>query len=102
MDTHHLGFVEIVDGVKKIILAATNRLDLNPDDLQEDAQLINNPKLGLTMDSLDAVEIAMMIQKQYGVRLKDISSAKDTFQSVHSLALHIQSQLPTAEPRAYT
>lgn len=57
------------------------------EDLGEDAPLFNE---GLGLDSLDAVELVVLIQKYFNVRIADMNEGKEAFASLNSLAAFIQ------------
>jgi len=44
---------------------------------------------GLGLDSLDAVEIVVMLQRNYNIEIKDASKAKEIFYSIDTLARYI-------------
>ncbi|MHC4496101.1 MAG: phosphopantetheine-binding protein [Planctomycetota bacterium] len=48
---------------------------------------------GLGLDSLDAVELVVVIQKHFGVRIKDMAKGREVFQSFNTLADFIQENM---------
>ena len=74
--------------LKGNIIKACRVRDVSPADVRDEDILINGPG-ALQLDSMDAVEIAMMVDRTYGVRIKDLSSAKAAMTSVASLTDHI-------------
>ena len=72
--------------VARIIVAALN-LDINPEDIQPDANLYGE---GLGLDSIDILEIALVISKRYGFQLRaDNGDNVRIFSSLASLTEHI-------------
>ncbi|MFZ1574187.1 MAG: phosphopantetheine-binding protein [Chromatiaceae bacterium] len=72
--------------VARIIVAALN-LDINPEDIQPDASLYGE---GLGLDSIDILEIALVISKRYGFQLRaDNGDNVRIFGSLASLTEHI-------------
>ncbi|MBP6242946.1 MAG: acyl carrier protein [Chromatiaceae bacterium] len=72
--------------VARIIVAALN-LDINPEDIQPDASLYGE---GLGLDSIDILEIALVISKCYGFQLRaDNGDNVRIFSSLASLTEHI-------------
>ncbi|MGB8146020.1 MAG: phosphopantetheine-binding protein [Chromatiaceae bacterium] len=72
--------------VARIIVAALN-LDINPEDIQPDASLYGE---GLGLDSIDILEIALVISKRYGFQLRaDNGDNVRIFSSLASLTEHI-------------
>jgi acyl carrier protein len=75
--------------VAELIVSALN-LDLSPAEIEPDAALFGE---GLGLDSIDVLEIALVISKRYGFQLR--SDSQDNlriFSSLHALAGHIASQ----------
>ena len=71
-----------------VVIEALNLEALDPKKLDLDAQLFGDDGLGL--DSLDMLEIALVVQQRYGVRLKaDDPNNHAVFASMQSLADHI-------------
>lgn len=69
--------------LKEIILSELKIKDVSPADVGDDEPLFTE-KLGL--DSLDAVELVMIVKKRYGVQIKDAHEARKCFTSVRALA----------------
>ena len=66
-------------------------LDDSDDDSDDDAPLFGPPQngVGLGLDSLDALQLAMSIEEQLGVRIPEGDEARAIFQSVRSIADHV-------------
>ncbi|MGB4335417.1 MAG: phosphopantetheine-binding protein [Chromatiaceae bacterium] len=72
--------------VARIIVAALN-LDINPEDIQPEASLYGE---GLGLDSIDILEIALVISKRYGFQLRaDNADNVRIFSSLANLTEHI-------------
>lgn len=52
------------------------------------------PQSRLDLDSLDALQISMMIQKKYGVRMPDSKETRRALVSLTALAEHLRSRMP--------
>jgi acyl carrier protein len=70
--------------IKLLIITSLKISDITPDDIEDGAAIFGNPKLGL--DSLDAVELFVALQKTYGVKVDDQNLARDVLQSVDRIA----------------
>ncbi|TRZ53820.1 acyl carrier protein [bacterium] len=76
--------------LKKMLVEELNIEDLDPNSIVDDAPLFGD---GLGLDSLDAVELVVLIQKNFGIEIKDIEEARAAFESVNSLVAFIEKRL---------
>ncbi|MBW1843931.1 MAG: acyl carrier protein [Deltaproteobacteria bacterium] len=73
--------------LKKLIVETLALEDTAPDEIENDAPLFGE---GLGLDSIDALEIAMVLEERYGVTLDDDPEANQrVFESVRSLAAFV-------------
>jgi acyl carrier protein len=72
--------------LKQQIIAALNLEDVKPEEIADDAPLFGD---GLGLDSIDALELIVMMEKHYGIKLSDPSQGKAIFQSVDTMANYI-------------
>lgn len=79
---------ELVLELKKKIIDVLNLEDLQPEDIDSDAPLFGEEGLGL--DSIDALELIVMMEKEYGIKIKDPSAGKDIFKSINTIAAFIK------------
>ncbi len=68
-----------------LIIDLCNIEDILPENVPADAPLIG-PESPLGLDSLDAVEVVVAVQKDYGVRIGGKSSSREVLQSIATLA----------------
>jgi len=73
----------------ELIVKVCNILDPVPDDLSFDDPLIG-PESVLGLDSLDAVEIVVAVEKKYHVRIDAQETSRKVFRSINTLADHIK------------
>jgi acyl carrier protein len=73
--------------LKEILIRDLKIPGVSLEDLQEDAPLFGE---GLGLDSLDAVELVVLIQKYFNVQIVDMAEGKEAFASINSLAAFIQ------------
>ncbi len=79
----------IKEKLKKMLVEELNLEDVSPEDIDDDAPLFGD---GLGLDSLDAVELVVLIQKHFGVEIKDMEEGRPALQSVNSLAAFIEAK----------
>ena len=77
--------------IKEAILKDLNLPGLSPDDIDDEAPLFGE---GLGLDSLDAVELVVMVQKNFQVEILNMQEGKEAFQSVAALAAFIEKRRP--------
>ena len=70
--------------LKKKVIEALNLDDVKPEELADDAPLFGDEGLGL--DSIDALELIVLFEKNYGIRIKDPKAGKDVFKSIDTMA----------------
>ncbi len=75
--------------LKKMLIEELNLEDVKPEDIQDDAPLFRD---GLGLDSLDAVEIVMLLKKHFGIELKSMEDSKPVFQSITTLAAFVDAR----------
>lgn len=74
------------------IVTGLNLEDVRAEDLDPDAPLFGS---GLGLDSIDALELAVIIERHYGVRIADMEQGKEAFGSIAALDRYIQAQKAT-------
>lgn len=74
---------ELIQQLKEQIIDVLNLEDLTPADIDNDAPLFGE---GLGLDSIDALELIVLLEKEYGIKLGDASKGKEVFRSVNVMA----------------
>ncbi|HOF16188.1 MAG TPA: phosphopantetheine-binding protein [Bacteroidales bacterium] len=72
--------------LKKEIIEVLNLEELTPEDINEDAPLFVE---GLGLDSIDALELIVLMEKNYGIKLNNAAEGRDIFKSVRIMAEYI-------------
>ncbi len=81
--------------LKELLLRELKIEDVNPDDLWDDAPLFSDEGWGL--DSLDAVEIVVLLQKHYQVEIKNMEEGRAALTSIRTLADYIRTHRPIGQ-----
>ena len=79
---------EIILELKDEIIDVLNLEDMTPEDIDATAPLFGDGGIGL--DSIDALEIIVLLEKNYGIRLANASEGKAIFTSIESIAKYVQ------------
>jgi acyl carrier protein len=77
---------ELIEKLKTEIIEALNLEDLEPADIDTNAPLFGE---GLGLDSIDALELIVLLEKNYGIKLQDPKDGKKVFYSVQTMADYI-------------
>ncbi len=76
--------------LKTLIIDALKLEDVSPDQIDSTEPLFG---AGLGLDSIDALELGVMLRKRYGIKIATVTDeVKMHFSTIHNLALFIQSQ----------
>lgn len=77
---------QIRSKLKKLLVRDLSLEDIAPEDIADDEALFGE---GLGLDSLDAVEIVVILQRNWGLEIKDMEQGMKVFASVDTLAQYI-------------
>lgn len=70
--------------IKELIISSLNLEDYSPEDIKSEDSLFDD---GLGLDSIDALELGVALQKKYGIKMANITKIESKhFYSVSSLA----------------
>lgn len=69
--------------LKARIIESLKLQDITPEKIADDAPLFGE---GLGLDSIDALELVVMLEKHYGIVIKDIEEGRPAFRSARALA----------------
>ena len=74
----------MIDELKALLISELNLEDISPDDIDASAPLFRD---GLGLDSIDALELAVVLDKKYGIKIKSSDERnKEIFSSLNALA----------------
>lgn len=77
---------QLIEELKKEIIEVLNLEGMTPADIDENAPLFVE---GLGLDSIDALELIVLMEKNYGIKLQNASEGKEIFKSVKVMAEYI-------------
>ncbi len=83
--------------IKELLIERLKFEDMTPDDIKDDEPLFAG---GLGLDSIDALEIVVMLESEFGIKVKNESAARDHFQSVAALAQFVEQRLAEQQAQA--
>ena len=78
---------ELIEKLKIEIIQALNLEDMTPEDIDADMALFGE---GLGLDSIDALELIVLLQKEYGIKIEDPKDGRKILTSVRTMAEFIQ------------
>jgi len=77
---------ELKTQLKQMIIRAANLEDVTADDIQDDQPLFVE---GLGLDSIDALELSVALETDFGINISDTDTAKAAFASIDALAAFV-------------
>ncbi len=77
---------ELIDTLKEQIIEVLNLEDMRPSDIDAEAPLFGD---GLGLDSIDALELIVLMEREYGIKLTNPAEGKEIFKSVASIADYV-------------
>lgn len=80
--------VKLKFDLKKMIIDECEKEDVTPEDIADDIEIFA-PECILELDSVDALQISMALQKEYGIRLPDPKEFRRVVTTVDNLASYI-------------
>jgi acyl carrier protein len=83
--------------LKELLIERLKFEDMTPEDIPDDQPLFAG---GLGLDSIDALEIVVMLESEFGIKVKNETSARDFFRSVATLADFVEGRLQQAQTSA--
>jgi acyl carrier protein len=74
------------DDLKKTLIVGLVLEDIDPSEIADDDPLFNE---GLGLDSVDAIELVVILDNEYGIKFKDMDEAREVFETVQILTDYI-------------
>jgi acyl carrier protein len=79
----------LIEKIKELIITRLKLADMTPEMIENDAPLFG---VGLGLDSIDALELVLGLEKEFGVIIPDAEVGKKVFQSVTTMAQYVLEQ----------
>jgi len=80
--------LDLLEELKKVLVEELNLEDIKPEDIDANEPLFGG---GLGLDSIDALELAIVVERIYGVKIKSGDEHNEQiFSSLATLAAHIK------------
>lgn len=79
----------LIEKLKGQIIEQLNLAEVKPADINPDAPLFGD---GLGLDSIDALELIVLLEKHYGIKIQNPADGKKIFESVRTMAQFIKDQ----------
>jgi Acyl carrier protein len=77
--------------LKQLIVRTLKLDDLQPEDIGDDDPLIGS---GLNLDSIDALELVVTLEKEFGIKISSSEESRAALASVAHLADFVRSRAP--------
>jgi len=77
--------------LKELLISHLALEDITPEEIGDDDPIFGE---GLGLDSLDAVEIVVLLQREFGLTIKETEKDKGIFRSINTLATFIVETAP--------
>ena len=78
---------ELIQELKEEIIRVLNLEEMDASEINEDDALFGD---GLGLDSIDALELIVLMEKKYGIKMNSAKDGKEVFKSVRVMANYIQ------------
>lgn len=82
---------DLRNDIKQLIISSLNLEGTTPEQIADDAPLFQE---GLGLDSIDALELAVAIERRYRVTIPDEAVGQKVFSSVNALAAYVAENRP--------
>ena len=77
---------ELIEKLKQEVILQLNLEEISAEDIDPDAPLFGE---GLGLDSIDALELIVLLEKNYGIKIEDPKDGKKIFFSIRTMAEYI-------------
>jgi len=79
--------VQLKQQLKEQIIEALNLLNTNPEDIKDDEPLFGD---GLGLDSIDSIELIVLLNRKYGIDIKDPKDGRKVLVDINTMVDYIE------------
>jgi len=84
---HFINMEDLKTTLKQQIIESLNLQGMKPEDIDDNAPLFGE---GLGLDSIDSLELMVLLERNYGIKIEDAREGRKVLTSVQSMAEYIQ------------
>ncbi|MEJ7643557.1 MAG: phosphopantetheine-binding protein [Chryseolinea sp.] len=84
---------ELTQELKQELIKQLNLEEMLPPDFDENTPLFGE---GLGLDSIDSLELVVLLDRNYGIKLKDPKEGRTVFHSIKTMAEYVHANRPQA------
>jgi len=77
----------LLETLKTQVIETLKLTDVQPADIDPDERLIGG---SLGLDSIDTLELIVLLEKEYGVSIPDVNAGREAFETLNKLAEYIE------------
>lgn len=77
----------LTEQLKNQVIEQLNLEEVSPDDIDPQDSLFGD---GLGLDSIDALELIVLLDKEYGIKITDPEEGKEVFHSINTMVQYIE------------
>ena len=85
--TNIMETAQLKQQLKQQIIAFLNLTDITPDDIKDDVPLFGE---GLGLDSIDSLELIVLLNREYGIVIKDLKEGRKVLVDVNTMVDYIE------------
>ncbi len=78
---------QLKHNLKQQIISFLNLQDIKPEDIKDDEPLFG---VGLGLDSIDSIELIVMLEREYGISIKDPKEGRKVLVDINTMVAYIQ------------
>lgn len=78
---------QLVEELKVKLIEQLNLEDIEPDEIDASEPLFGD---GLGLDSIDALELIVLMEKDYGIKITDPNKGREVFSTINTMAEYIK------------